>query len=221
MFHLFAKAAVIGVLVSGASFVQAETYSVQLGGRNLGTISYQGGAEASLQSTLNNTPMGVFNGTFTATSQQSAVGQQYHSNSSSSRKSRQISVLIKDGRAIDTSVTPASEMTNLSNVGSVPVGVIDPVAAFGRFVSARGCPEAFRFYDGRRAILVSHERDSEVAGQLVCKMNYRVSDGPGHLSPLYIKNITVFLTYDVIGGQSLRKVVLSAAGFDLNLMRQD
>lgn len=221
MFHLLAKAAVIGMLVTGASFAQAETYSVQLGGRSLGTIAYKGGADASLRSTLNNTPLGVFNGTFAATSAQSAVGQQYHSDSISSRKSRQISVLIDDGRVIDTNVIPASEMTALSNVGAVPVGVIDPVAAFGRFVSARGCPNAFRFYDGRRAILVSPDRESEVAGQLLCKMNYRVSDGPGHLSPLYIKNITVFLTYDVIGGQSLRKVVLSAAGFDLNVIRQD
>ncbi len=203
-----------------SAMAQAETFSVQLAGRDLGSLTYQGGASPALQSSLNNTPLGVFNGTFTATSESTSAGQQYRGISQSSRKNRDISVLFSEGRAIDTVITPTSEMTSLSNVAAVPVGVMDPVGAFGQFVGAKRCPAAFRFYDGRRAILLQPVGQAEVAGQLVCDMSYRVSDGPGHLSPLYIKSISVNLVYDLAGGQSLRKLVLSAAGFDLLLMRQ-
>lgn len=217
----FKTVTVVAALSCAGIAARAETFSVQLGSRQLGELTYSGGSAASLRSTLNNTPLGVFNGTFAASVEPTSAGTQYRSSSRSSRKTRDINVLFDGGRAVDAVVTPANEMTDLSNVGSVPAGVVDPVSAFGRFVSASGgCPEAFRFYDGRRAILVQPAAESEVAGQLVCKMNYRVSDGPGHLSPLYIKNVSIALTYEVTGGQSLRKVVLSAAGFDLFLMRQ-
>lgn len=214
------QALAIAVFAVAGVAVKAETFAVQLGGRDLGSLVYQGGSMATLQSTLNNTPLGVFNGSFSAQSERTSAGQQFRSVSNSSRKSREIAVLFDDGRAVDTVVTPSSEMTDLSNVGAVPVGVIDPVWAFGQFVGANGCPSAFRFYDGRRAILVQPTGQKEVAGQLVCDMSYRVSDGPGHLSPLYIKKIAITLTYDVAGGQSLRKMVFSAAGFDLQLLRQ-
>ena len=215
------KTLVVAVFALTGVAAQAESFAVQLGSRNLGVLTYNGGRAASLQSALNNTPLGVFNGSFTASLEPTSAGEQYRGISRSSRKSRDISVLFDGGCAIDTVVTPTSEMTELSNVGAVPAGVIDPVSAFGRFVGATGgCPQGFRFYDGRRAILVQPTENYEVAGQLVCKMDYRVSDGPGHLSPLYIKNASIALTYDVLGGQSLRKVVLSAAGFDLFLMRQ-
>ncbi len=214
----FKAVAALALALTGIA-VQAETFSVQLAGRDLGQLVYLGGASPTLQSTLDNTPLSLFNGTFSATSERTSAGQQYRGISQSSRKNRDISVLFADGRAVDTVITPTSEMTALSDVAAVPVGVIDPVAAFGQFVSAKGCPAAFRFYDGRRAILLQPVAQAEIAGQLVCDMHYRVSDGPGHLSPLYIKSISVNLVYDLAGGQSLRKLVLSAAGFDLLLMR--
>lgn len=214
------KALAVAVFAVAGVAAQAETFSVQLGTRDLGSLTYHGGAKATLQSSLDSTPMGVFNGTFSAQSEQTSAGQQFRSVSKSSRKSREIAILIVEGRAQETVVTPASEMTDLSNVAAVPVGVIDPVGAFGQFVTANGCPSAFRFYDGRRAILVQPTGQNKSEGQLVCDMSYQVSDGPGHLSPLYIKSISINLSYDLSGGQSLRKMVFSAAGFHLQLMRQ-
>lgn len=197
--------------------VTAETYDMSISGRAIGTLRYEvSGGVATMRSVMDNSPMGVFDGTVQATSD----GVTYQSVSRSSRKARDIGVRFADGRAVETVVTPISERTDLSDVAVVPAGVIDPVAAMGRFVGAAGCPAAFRFYDGRRAMLLQPVAQTMADGVLVCDMNYAVTDGPGHLSPLYIKSISVSLIYDVSGAQSLREMTFGAAGFNLTLVRR-
>lgn len=216
--HSFAVA-VLAIFTGGA--VQAQSFSLTLGDRSLGTLTYaQSSGEATIQSSLDNTPLGVFNGSFSASTTASGTSAQYESASRSSRKTRDIAVGFAGGKVGQTVVSPADEMTVLSDPAVAPAGVIDPVSAFGRFVSANGCPEAFRFYDGRRAILVQPAGQATADGILTCDMGYRVSHGPGHLSPLYIKKASVTLRYDVSGAQSLRQVALSAAGFSLVMNRQ-
>lgn len=220
MFHVFvaARRVLVLALVLGGAAASAETFSVSLGARTLGTLVYgqEGGVE-TLASTMNNTPLGVFNGTFEGVSN----GTQYRSASVSSRKTREISVRFAGGRAIETAISPDDERTELSDPALAPAGVIDPVATMGRFITASGCPAAFRLYDGRRAVLLQPVSGAQTGTNLVCEMTYGVTDGPGHLSPLYIKSISVRLTYDVSGKQSLREMQFGAAGFDLVLTRQN
>ena len=70
-----------------ASPLAAETYAVSLGGKTLGQLSYDdAGKKLTLSSTLNNTPLGVFNGTFVGTSTGSADTSSFSGDSKSSRK---------------------------------------------------------------------------------------------------------------------------------------
>ena len=51
--------------LTSAGHVSAETFSVKLGRKTLGELQFSvEGKATNLQSTLNSTPMGVFNGTF-------------------------------------------------------------------------------------------------------------------------------------------------------------
>lgn len=202
------------MLASGAA--GAESYSVNLGGRTLGSLTYDvAGGVATMKSALDNTPFGVFNGTFQAQSD----ARQYNSVSNSSRKTREISVRFDTGRAVETGIRPQDERTDLSDPAMVPDGVIDPVTTLGRFITASGCPDAFRIYDGRRAVLVQPVSGAQADSTLTCEMSYRVSHGPGHLSPLYIKSISVTLNYDMTNGQSLQQMRFGAAGFDVTMVR--
>lgn len=208
----------IAAFILTGAMARADSYSVNLGGRVLGVLTYDmQGAVAAMRSTLDNTPLGVFNGTFQG---QSTAGQ-FRSLSQSSRKTREISFRSDNGRVMEVSVAPQDERTELSDPARVPAGVIDPVTTLGRFIGASGCPDAFRTYDGRRAILVQPVRGTQTDSELVCEMSYRVTHGPGHLSPLYIKSISVTLTYDMATGQSLREMEFGAAGFVLTLARVD
>lgn len=213
-FYASAKRALALALIASGSAASAESFSMSLGDRTLGTLDYSvaGGVE-TMTSTMNNTPLGVFNGTF----QGKSNGRHYSSASKSSRKTRDISVLFDAGRAIETVVNPADERTELSDPTLAPTGVIDPVATLGRFINTNGCPEAFRIYDGRRAILVLPVASTQTDSTLVCDMSYSVSHGPGHLSPLYLKSISIKLTYDVSGNQSLSQMQFGAGGFDLTM----
>src|SRR5690606_39001732 len=138
----------------------ADTFRAMLGGRVLGTLEYRaaGAGAAQLRTMLDNTPLGVGDGVFDGqTANERAGGKtllRYTGDSRSSRKSRQISVLLYQGRVIETQISPAGERTALSVASAVPEGVIDPVTAFGRMIGAGDCPAAFHIYDGRRVIRV-------------------------------------------------------------------
>ncbi len=214
--YAFLRQTLVAAFILAGNAVSAESFSVSLGERALGMLTYdvQGGV-ATMISTMDNTPLGVFNGTF----QGQSDGRQYRSLSKSSRKTREIATRSDNGRVVDTIVSPQDERTDLSDPAMVPADVIDPVATLGRFIDASGCPDAFRIYDGRRAILVQPVSGAQAGSALVCEMSYRVTHGPGHLSPLYIKSISVTLTYHMAEEQSLQQMEFGAAGFDLRIAR--
>lgn len=211
-----------------ATFAVAETFEVSLGGKKLGSLTYSRDENGEkLLSTLNNTPLGVFNGSFAALSvavqtTSGAQAQKYQSISKSSRKTREITLLIEAGRAVETVVLPESERTHLSDVKSVPRGVIDPVGGIGRLVAARSCPKKFTIYDGRRAIRLIPTGAKKSDNVLTCIIQYKVVAGPGHLSPLYISTVKMQVRYDLSGKQQrLSQIELGSGLFNLTLNRKD
>lgn len=213
--------AAIFCIVLGAP-ASAQSFSVALGNNILGQLKYsdQGGRE-TLVSNLNNTPMGVFNGTFKGTSRGVAAGREFIGQSVSSRKTRTITTITKGGRAIQTTVTPTSEETKLSNVANVPAGLIDPVMAVGWLIqTGKGCPSTLHIYDGRRAIALTPTGQTAQNGMLTCDIAYTVFAGPGHLSPLKISKAKMQLNYAIDGTeQRLTHIRMGSGIFRLVLTR--
>ncbi len=216
-----ACAAFMGVTALPAT---GETFAVKLGATTLGTLKYASNVgSARLVSQLNNTPLGVFNGSFTGTSKSISAAREFVGVSKSSRKDRTVTVQIADGRATMTKVTPEDELTALSNPAKVPAGVVDPVVGVGLLASARsGCPDTVTIYDGRRVIALS-PAGSALEGQvLTCEVAYRVIAGPGHLSPLKISSAKMQLVYAKgAGPQDLRRISLKSGIFAVVLDRTD
>jgi len=218
------------ILGSTGVAAQAEVHPFQviLAGSALGTIEFEtddAGRPAALHGRFDNTPLGVFDGTFEGTSRpvQTEAGEvvlQFLGVTESTRKSRTISVLHEGGQAIEATVSPGEEETELSQVDQVPAGIIDPVEAFGRLVGAGGCPEPFRIYDGRRVVDVAVQSSEEADGVLTCHASYEVVAGPGHLSPLGLTSFSMELAYTVGGtGFILSEIDISASIFELRLVR--
>ncbi|MGJ8615319.1 MAG: hypothetical protein ACSHWS_00675 [Sulfitobacter sp.] len=221
-------AAFCALCAFGESSAQAQTFEVKLGDKSLGTLAYSRDSKGeNLRSALNNTPLGVFNGTFAASSQQvqsssGASAHKYRSISKSSRKTRQIGLVVEAGRAVEVVIEPSSQRTALSDVKNVPQGVIDPVGGIGHLIGARGCPKAFTIYDGRRAIRLQPNGAKRDADLLTCAIQYKVIAGPGHLSPLYISSVKMQVQYDLSGSQQrLSRMQLGSGLFNLVLNRTD
>lgn len=215
------------VLAFTAAMAAAQTFDVTLGNRPLGNLTFSAKQNgATLRTTLDNTPLGVFNGTFVATSRRfrtdrGTTALQYVSESASSRKTRTISVLTERNQVVETAVTPQSERTAMSDPARVHGRVIDPVTAFGQMFSASGCPASTRIYDGRRVVALQVTGSTTEANSLTCELSYTVVAGPGHLSPLYISNVSVFLKYDTAGeGQKLSNMQFSSGPFSLSIKRR-
>ena len=206
-----------------AAPVSAETFSVSLGGKTLGQLSYsEGGNKSTLSSTVDNTPLGVFNGTFTGTSTGNSASSGFTGDSRSSRKQRVVKVNIAQGRATSTDVTPTEELTELSDVTRVPAGVMDPVRAMGQLFRAKGCPAPIQMYDGRRVVSMRSDIGTETAGTLTCNLRYKVIAGPGHLSPLGISSAKMQLSYSTAGGrQNLQQMKVSSGIFSVLLDRKN
>lgn len=199
-----------------APMAHADTYRLSLGGDPIGTLNHTGG---SLRSDVNNSPLGVADGIFEASAKrvQTANGQvvtQYLGKSYN--KGRTVSVLMNNGQALETTVSPRSEATELSDIAAVPSGVTHPVAAFSHLVSARGCPGAVQFYDGRRVIMISPEGSSQSGNTQTCTMRYRVTAGPGHMSPLFISRASMTLTYE---GGSFTQMKVNSGPLSLYITR--
>ncbi len=204
-----------------ATPASAQNFDVLLGGKTLGLLSYD--PRGSLRSTLDNTPLGVFNGTFDGTVRASGNGTTTFTGiSQSSRKSRKVVVEFAKGRATDINVTPDKERTELSEITRVPAGVIDPVTAIGKLIRAKGCPAPLRIYEGRRVIALLPQAAQQNGALLVCPVSYKVIAGPGHLSPLRISSAKMTLTYAVSGNsQTLQQIILSSGIFSVSLNRTD
>ncbi|MGR3484609.1 MAG: hypothetical protein ACU0BF_04635 [Paracoccaceae bacterium] len=211
-----ALAAALTAVLSSALPAGAQTYAVMLGERTIGQVSYAGSPGAArMDGELNNTPMGVASGAFGATSQAQSDGSTLYVGGSSKRR---ITVRLSGGRAVAVEVDPRSEATAASDPAAAPAGVVDPVTAFGRLVRATGCPERFAMYDGRRAIeLTPTARAATDGGLTRCTIDYRVTAGPGHVSPFRVRRIGIDALY---GGDGMRRMALSAGPFEVTLVRR-
>lgn len=198
----------------------AQTFQVILAGKTLGQMRFVAeGRDATLRSTLNSTPLGVFNGTFVGTS--TAEGR-FTGDSKSSRKQRVVIVDITEGRAQNVEITPLEEITELSDIARVPDNLMDPVRIIGALIHAGGCPRAMRMYDGRRVVTLRPDGEGREGDALICSMDYAVMDGPGHLSPLGISSAKMALAYaSPEGRQTLREIKISSGLFRLRLVRSD
>lgn len=210
-----------------AASAQAETFAVSLSKVSLGHLSYTSTpSSATLKATLSNTPLGVFDGTFSGTSKPTSAADgspamAYAAISKSSRKSRQVQVQIAKGRALATNVTPPSEATTLSDPAQAPKNITDPARAIGVLINASGCPARVNIYDGRRAIALIPKGAETKDGKLVCKISYKVTAGPGHLSPLKISKAKMTVTYNTTNGQSIQQITLGSGPFNLVLERTE
>ena len=185
-------------LLAGPAQAADQTYKVYLGGLQLCWLRYSGPPnDAHISSLFDKTPLGVFDGTYEANSQARSGGAVYRGKSTSSNKNREVEILRdKNGKVTQTTISPEKDQTEYSNPAAVPSGVLDPVAGFGKFLAQSGCPDAFMLYDGRRVIEVT-PKSTKVSGEVkTCVMDYNVVLGKGHLSPLYIKRITVTTEFD-------------------------
>ena len=202
-----------------AAPISAQTYQLSFGGGSIGTLSY---SPSRVASNVTSAPMGVGNGQFEATVQNvtrangDAVVQYL---SKSPAKGRTISVLYKDGSVVETVVTPTGDQTALSDISAVPAGVTTPIVALGHLINATGCPSDLTFYEGRRAVKITATGRSQNGTILVCDMSYRVTHGPGHLSPLFIKNAKLSATYDTSSAQQLTQMSISSGPFTLYVTR--
>jgi len=204
-----------------ATAPSAETFSIALGSSPLGQLSYtEAGNTKTLRSTLQDTPLGVFDGSYLGTASPHAGGVKFVGVSQSSRKSRTVSTVTRGGRAVETVVTPSEELTELSDPAKAPAGVTDPVTAIGQLIAARGCPGTIRIYDGRRAIALVPAGQRTEGATLICDVDYRVTHGPGHLSPLRVSNANMQLTYATSNGrQSIAQISLGSGPFTVYLNR--
>ena len=210
----------VALLTAPAS---AETFSVTLGGKSLGQLNYsESGTTRRLTSTVDNTPLGVFNGTFAGTSTGSDNKSRFTGESRSSRKQRTVKVNIAQGRATAIDITPKDEQTELSEAARVPAGVTDPVRAMGQLFRAKGCPAPIQMYDGRRVVSMRSDAGTKTGNTLTCTLRYKVIAGPGHLSPLGISSAKMQLNYATSGDrQTLREMKVSSGIFRLSLDRKD
>ncbi len=221
MTHIdFRRALMAAFFVLGTPLAaESVTFSAALGDRTLGTLTWDGDGP-TLLSVLDNTPLGVGDGRFEATSRpvRTEAGEavtQYIGRSDD----RVISVLLDTGRVRDTVVSPTGEATDLSDPARVPEDVLDPVEGFARLIDAVGCPAPLRLYDGRRVIEIETASQSTTGGTLTCQLDYRVTAGPGHLSPFRFTSLAVTLDYATAGGQSLRAITVAAGGFAVAFTR--
>ena len=206
----------VSLALCAALPAQAETYAIQLGARQIGTLQTTGSA---LSSTLDNTPLGVANGTFEAgvsavrlpdgSSAQQFVGR------NRGGKVRDVSVIRQDGRVVDVTVSPANDATDLSVPAAVPAGVLFPPEAMARLEAAGGCPAPITMYDGRRVVSISTLSSAPANGETVCEMSYRVNAGKGHLSPFNFKSLAMQLAYR---DGALARITVSAGGFDVSMV---
>ncbi|MEY1554249.1 hypothetical protein AB3Y40_01320 [Yoonia sp. R2331] len=207
------------LFTSFATLASAQTFQLSLGSGTIGTMTVTGD---SIRANVTDSPLGLANGAFTATAKRvqmtdGRVVTQYLSDTP--RKGRKISVLSDKGQVIETTVSPSDDRTDLSDPAAVPGAVSTPVAVLNGMINATGCPGAMRFYDGRRVITLSPTGSTQTGAMLSCDMSYRVTAGPGHLSPLYIKNATMEVTYDTAAGQSLTEIQIGNGPFTLYVTR--
>lgn len=199
------------------ALAEPQTFAMRLAGRQIGTLVFDGtGSNATVRSVMDNTPLGVADGTFDAATRQQG-GQVTYQGRNRGKKSRDIAVTWQSGQVAGVTITPDKEVTDLSDPAKVPGGTLSPTEVFGALANATTCPAAMAMYDGRRVIDMGTSRRSRQGDSETCEMFYRVTLGPGHLSPFRFKSFGMQAVYV---RQRLAQLTLSAGGFDFNLVRQ-
>ena len=209
--------AALSLLLTGPAFAQSQTYAMMLGSRQLGTLDFDGsGQNVHLLSRLDNTPLGVADGTFEATARAAGDGIEYLGQNRGS-KTRDIAIT-RQGAAVGTvAVSPAEDETDLSDPARVPAGTLTPAEVFGVLANGKTCPNPMAMYDGRRVVELATTAMDAVGDTVTCTMSYRVVAGKGHLSPFNFKSLAMQAIYQ---SGALAQVTVSAGGFDVNLVRQ-
>lgn len=217
MIRLLVIAAPVLVFLSGPALAEKQTYTMSLGARQIGTLVFDGaGRNARLVSTMDNTPLGVADGTFEATTRGTGSKVAYLSKNRGS-KVRDIAVTRQGQKVTAVSVTPAKEKTDMTDPAKVPDGVISPTEVFARLATGTHCPQPMAIYDGRRVVQMATASIATDDGAVVtCDMSYRVVMGPGHLSPFRFKSLGMQVVY---AAGVLDRVTMSAGGFDVTLTR--
>jgi hypothetical protein len=164
-----------GLLVLLALPAQAaeQSYKIYLGGMELGWFRYSGTSNAArISSLFDNTPFGVFDGSYEGESRARAGRVTYHGKSVSSNKNREVEIVqAHKGEVSEISISPEKDLTAYSTPAAVPHGVLDPVAGFGQFLSQKNsCPAAFKLYDGRRVVQVTPVSDAANGPVKTCVM---------------------------------------------------
>lgn len=213
---LFALAA-FSALITGAAWAEPQNYAVALGGRQLGTLQFNGQSRnAAFLLSLNNAPFGIKNGTFNAATQ-SAGNEVNYLGSNRGSETRDIVIARTAGQVTSVEITPSSEMTQLSEAKAVPAGVLFPPELFAALANAESCPSPLSLYDGRRVVQIATQAVSQNGASVLCDMSYRVVMGPGYVSPFYLKSFGMDLVYTA---GRLAKASLSGGGFRVHLTRQ-
>lgn len=180
--NCFLPALLICALGGTAARAEVQGYDLMLGQRQLGTLSFDTDT-LHLVADLDNTPLGVADGHFSAQSRavrttEGVAVTQYLSQG----VKRHISVVLDAGKVLATTITPSREATSLSEPEAVPAGIIPLTEGFARIATAGSCPSPFTAYDGRRVVQIATRTQSADGPDTLCNMDYRVTAGPGHLS---------------------------------------
>lgn len=209
--------AVFSGLWAGQTMADTQRYKVLLGHRELGTLQFDGkGSNATLLMTIDNTPFGLEDGTFEAVTRAKNGAVNYLGKSRGSDP-RTIEIIRKADIVTAVTVTPQSEMTEMSDARKVPAGVISPTEFFETLANGGTCPSPIAMYDGRRVIQMATTSTTENGDSVICDMSYRIIAGPGYIAPLYIKSLSVQLSY---AARRLTRFSISGGGFVVNLIRQ-
>lgn len=207
----------LAVLSAGPAFAQAQSYAMMLGNRQLGTLVFDdSGSRVHLLSRLDNTPLGVADGTFEATTQITGDAVEYVGQNRGS-KTRDIAIT-RQGPAVGTvTITPSGDATDMSDPAKVPAGTLTTAEVFGVLAHGKTCPNPMTMYDGRRVVAMATTAMDTTGDTVTCTMSYRVVAGKGHLSPFNFKSLAMQAIYQA---GALSRVTVSAGGFDVNLVRQ-
>ncbi|MBU2360543.1 MAG: hypothetical protein KKB02_16695 [Alphaproteobacteria bacterium] len=208
--------AALATLLAGPALAAQQNFAMMLGNRQLGTLAFDGsGKDVHLLSRLDNTPLGVADGTFEAVTRAKGDTIEYLGVNRGS-KTRDIAVTREGTQVTAVTVTPADEMTVLSDISKVPAGTLTTAEAFGVLANGKTCPNPLTMYDGRRVVQMATTAMDTTGETVTCDMSYRVIAGKGHLSPFNFKSLSMTAIYQA---GALAQITVSAGGFDLNLVR--
>ena len=184
-------------LVPAQAAHAGETFEISLGGDRLGQVTHTAqGDTRDLALTLDSTPFGVFDGTYSGRSVTTGATTRHSGRTRSTRKSRDLSMTTESGALREVTIAPQSETTALTAPDAVTAPILDPVSGFSRLIETGACPDGLRIYDGRRVGLLSATGARAEAGGVVCEARFEVQQGPGYLEPLGISRLSVELGYD-------------------------